>query len=317
MYTIKQASTRTGLAIPTIRVWERRYGVVQPRRTPAGYRLYDDAAIERLVAMRHLVEDEGWRPSQAAERVRDAGDDLSTLLPDRPAGSGPAGEPSAASAEPSADAIDPDAVVRSYVSAARTFDVPVMERLLDDAFAARRFERAMDEVVFPTLRALGAAWGEDDLDVAQEHVASDAVRRRLARFYDAAARSGSTSQVVVGMPPAGQHELGALSFAVAGRRAGLDILYLGSSVPMASWLQTMRETRARIAVIGVVTRADAADAARVVERLRTLPAPPLCLIGGPARHDVPAGPGVVHLPDGTDDAVALTVALVVDGPAAP
>ena len=55
MYTIKQAAARTGLSVPIIRVWERRYGVVQPGRTPAGYRLYDDESIARLAAMRQLV----------------------------------------------------------------------------------------------------------------------------------------------------------------------------------------------------------------------------------------------------------------------
>src|SRR5512136_521879 len=69
MYTIKEAAARTGLSVPVIRVWERRYGVVKPTRTPAGYRIYDDAAIARLVAMRHLVTKEGWQPSQAARRV--------------------------------------------------------------------------------------------------------------------------------------------------------------------------------------------------------------------------------------------------------
>src|SRR4029078_6933175 len=59
MYTIKQAAQRTGIAIPTIRVWERRYGVVAPKRTPSGYRLYDDEAIARLNAMQRLVEHEG------------------------------------------------------------------------------------------------------------------------------------------------------------------------------------------------------------------------------------------------------------------
>ena len=48
MYTIKQAAIRTGLSIPTIRAWERRYGVIDPARTAGGYRLYDDEAIERL-----------------------------------------------------------------------------------------------------------------------------------------------------------------------------------------------------------------------------------------------------------------------------
>src|SRR4029077_17330070 len=79
MYTIKQAAARTGVAVPTIRAWERRYGVVSPARTTAGYRLYDDDAVERLAAMRFLVETEGWRPSQAAERVKDPAGDLAAL----------------------------------------------------------------------------------------------------------------------------------------------------------------------------------------------------------------------------------------------
>ena len=76
MFTIKQAAARTGLSVPIIRVWERRYGVVQPSRTPAGYRLYDDESIARLVAMRRLVAEEGWKPSQAAQRVLEPGTDL-------------------------------------------------------------------------------------------------------------------------------------------------------------------------------------------------------------------------------------------------
>ena len=75
MYTIRQAAARTGLSVPIIRVWERRYGVVQPSRTPAGYRLYDDESIARLAAMRRLVAEEGWQPSQAAQRVLEPGAD--------------------------------------------------------------------------------------------------------------------------------------------------------------------------------------------------------------------------------------------------
>ena len=80
MYTIKQAAARSGLTVPTVRVWERRYGVVHPERTPSGYRLYDDAAIARLIAMRHLVEVQGIRPSQAADQVLAAGADIAGLV---------------------------------------------------------------------------------------------------------------------------------------------------------------------------------------------------------------------------------------------
>src|SRR5688572_30486810 len=80
MFTIKQAAARSGLTLPTVRAWERRYGVVRRARTGSGYRLYDDAAIGRLIAMRHLVERHGFRPSQAAEQVRAGGAELAALL---------------------------------------------------------------------------------------------------------------------------------------------------------------------------------------------------------------------------------------------
>ena len=68
MYTIKEASTRSGVGAPLIRAWERRYGVVRPVRTASGYRLYDDAAVAILIAMRSLVAS-GWTASEAARAI--------------------------------------------------------------------------------------------------------------------------------------------------------------------------------------------------------------------------------------------------------
>src|SRR6185436_8918922 len=68
MYTIKEAAARTGLTVPVLRAWERRYGVVSPTRTPGGYRVYDEAALGRLRTMRRLVDD-GWTASAAAAAV--------------------------------------------------------------------------------------------------------------------------------------------------------------------------------------------------------------------------------------------------------
>src|SRR5512144_840727 len=68
MYTIRQASSRAGLPVATLRAWERRYAIVQPARTAAAYRLYSDADIAALRAMRRLV-DAGWPPSEAARAL--------------------------------------------------------------------------------------------------------------------------------------------------------------------------------------------------------------------------------------------------------
>ena len=47
MHTVKRAAELTGVPAATLRVWERRYGVVTPSRTEGGYRVYDDAALLR------------------------------------------------------------------------------------------------------------------------------------------------------------------------------------------------------------------------------------------------------------------------------
>lgn len=302
MYTIKQAAVRTGLNVPTIRAWERRYGVVRPSRTAAGYRLYDDEAIARLLAMRRLVDGDGWRPSQAAERViatRDTAD-LAVLgrEPDRPATpDAPSGE-NARQPDTAADLID------KFNTAAGQFDVPAIEDVLDDAFAAQRFEGAMRDVVFPALRAVGDGWSRGEIDVAAEHAASETVRRRLSQLYEAAGRSVAVPNVVVGLPPGSHHEIGALAFAVAARRAGLGVLYLGADVPLESWLRTALETEAPLVVLGVVTIADVAAATLVAEGLRTLARPPRCFLGGALARSVQVSDGVGWLPDPLDDAVA-------------
>ena len=68
MYTVKRAAELTGLPADTLRMWERRYPIVEPARSDGGYRLYDDPALRRLSAMRSLV-DSGWTAREEARRV--------------------------------------------------------------------------------------------------------------------------------------------------------------------------------------------------------------------------------------------------------
>jgi methanogenic corrinoid protein MtbC1 len=303
MYTIKQAAARTGLSVSTIRAWERRYGVVQPARTTAGYRLYDDESLARLIAMRHLVDEQGWRASQAAERVLADGPDLATMT--EVAGLGTGSTP----AEGPSPSTTSDVAVAAFLQAAGELDVPAMETILDESFAAQRFELAMDRVVFPALRAIGETWSSDEVDVAVEHAASETVRRRLARFFDAAWRGHRAPRMVVGLPPTARHEIGAFAFAVAARRAGLDVLYLGADVPLESWLRTARETAAPVVVLAVVIPSDVAPATVVVEALRSMARPPTCALGGALAHEVPASLGALLLPGSLDQAVAAVLGI--------
>lgn len=68
---IGEVATRTGLTPATIRAWERRYGLLAPRRTGGGQRLYSEADVAALQAVRTRVED-GWAVAAAAAPVTGA-----------------------------------------------------------------------------------------------------------------------------------------------------------------------------------------------------------------------------------------------------
>lgn len=268
MYTIKEAAARTGVPIPLLRAWERRYAVVTPTRTPGGYRLYDEDALDRLRTMRALV-DEGWQPSAAASAIL--------------AGTTPVAAPARATIAPAGDGpgSTSSGAASDLVGAAAALDGSAIERALDEIFAAGSFEAIADRLLLPALVSIGEAWADGRVSVAGEHAASQAVQRRLAAAFQAAGRSPSgRGAVLVGLPPGSRHELGALAFAVAARRAGLPVLYLGPDLPVIDWVATARATRARAAVVGVPTAADAEAARGVVAGLANDASGVLVAVGG-------------------------------------
>lgn len=283
MYTIKHAAELTGVPVATLRAWERRYGVVTPLRTDAGYRLYDDESLRRIRSMHELVA-AGWSPQQAAAEVRDrpATGDLRPSTPSAPIGAvGPAPV-----ARPGADdGIDGNA---SALAAASTLpDGDALGRVLDDRFARGRFESVVDGWLMPSLGELGRGWAEGTVSIAAEHVASAAITRRLAAAFDAAGHNRTGASVVVGLPPGARHELGVLAFAVAARRAGLAVTYLGTDLPVDSWVEAVRVHSVAAAVVAVPCAEDVAGARRVARALADAHPDVRVLVGGSHQEAVP------------------------------
>lgn len=287
MYTIKQAAARTGIPVPVLRAWERRYGVVEPGRTPSGYRVYDEAAIARLRAMRHLV-DQGWSRGAAAAELAGMTDEAVRTLADAAA---PAPLPSA-SASGGSD------LIGGFVDAAARMDTVRLDAILDEIFAQGSFEYVADRYLLPALVELGAAWQAGRLDVAAEHAASHAVLRRLGSAFEAAGhRRGRGATVIVGLPPGSRHELGAMAFSIAARRAGLSVIYEGADLPAEEWLEAATSTNARAAVIGVVTQGDREPAEQVAQLLHDERPELLVAFGGRAAPQDPAAPRTISLPN--------------------
>ena len=257
MYTIKQTSKLTGIPETSLRAWERRYRVVSPQRSEAGYRIYDEESVAALCTMRRLV-DAGWSPVEAARAVR--------------TGAVPPSPPPVPDLSASAVGDDgpPDATdyMSAFLAAAAAMDAPGVEQTLDRAFGLGSFEHVVDSWLFPTLVALGEGWARGQIDVAAEHAASHAVLRRLSAAFEAAGTRSRGPLVVVGLPPGSHHELGALAFATALKRRGLNVLYLGANVPENSWEAAVTTHSAEGAVLAVVTATDRAPAIATAARLK-------------------------------------------------
>ena len=276
MYTIRRASLLTGVSEASLRAWERRYGVVTPHRNESGYRLYDDEDLAAVSTMRRLV-DNGWSPAEAADAVRRG---TVPVVPDEVVG------------RDTSDGLQPPNAVtyrRRFLSSAAQMDTAGIEESLDGGFALGSFEHVVDSWLFPTLQALGEGWARGEIDVAGEHAASHAVHRRLSAAFDAAGSRSRGPAVVVGLPSGSQHDLGALAFATAIRRRGLDVLYLGANVPVSSWEAAIRSREARAAVLSVVTPEDRPAAAAVAERLLSQAPAPIVCAGGASAANVSGG----------------------------
>jgi DNA-binding transcriptional MerR regulator/methylmalonyl-CoA mutase cobalamin-binding subunit len=259
MYTIKRASEMVGVPVATLRAWQRRYQVVEPRRSDSGYRLYSAADIAKLRSMQALVAS-GWSPKEAAAVV--SGDsDLKTERDDVERDQPPR---SRSSRRASAQTVD-------LVAAAAALDPSAVTQLLDERFATGSFEHVVDGWLLPELDRLGMAWAEGGVTVAGEHMAAGAVQRRLSAAFDAAALDGARSPLLLtGLPPGCRHELGILAFATAARRQGLAVVHLGSDLPLADWLTAAERHRPDAIVLAAPTPSDVAPVLEIIEGLELI-----------------------------------------------
>jgi DNA-binding transcriptional MerR regulator len=214
---IGDLSSHTGVAIHQLRAWERRYGLLKPRRSAGNYRLYSpaDAGRVRLMA-RYLGE--GVPAAQAAELTIAARFAVG-------AGSGraiPAREVAAAHAE-----------IREALA---RFDETSAQRTLERLFAAFTPTTVTRDVLLPYMHELGEEWSAGRVSVAEEHFATNFFQARLlalARGWD----RGLGPRALLACAPNEQHALALIAFGIALHEHGWRITYLGPDTP----IQTLAE----------------------------------------------------------------------------
>src|SRR6056297_2946560 len=66
MYSIKDLERLTGIKAHTIRMWEKRYGIIEPKRTETNIRTYCDTDVKKLLNIA-VLNKHGLRISKLAD----------------------------------------------------------------------------------------------------------------------------------------------------------------------------------------------------------------------------------------------------------
>jgi MerR family transcriptional regulator, light-induced transcriptional regulator len=221
---IGELSRRVGVAPETLRAWERRYGVLCPARTDAGYRIYGRDDELRARRMRELI-DGGWAAGEAANAVTEP------VVPSAP--------------------VPPAAAADELLGALLHFDAADAHAVFDRLLATRSLDGALRDVVLPVLHEIGERWARDEVSVDQEHYATELLAGRLrglAREWD----DGLGPRAVLACPSGERHDIGLLCCGLALHRRGWRVTYLGPDTPVQALASTVRRINPSLVVLGVL-----------------------------------------------------------------
>jgi DNA-binding transcriptional MerR regulator len=206
---IGELGRRVGANPAVLRAWERRYGLLQPERSPSGYRLYSPEDVRRASDMQAYLA-RGIAPAQAAELAKAAPADVAPTL------SLPVGN---------------ELLVRLRETLDR-YDGAGAERLIDRCLLNLGLATAIQTVFLPYLHDLGSRWERGEITVAEEHFASNVVRRRLLRVADGWERGGGPVALLA-CAPGEHHDIGLVCFGLALHSYhGWRVKYLGADTPL-------------------------------------------------------------------------------------
>ncbi len=208
MFSISAVAEATGLTTHTIRVWQRRYGAVEPARTPGGSRIYSHADVARLRRLRELSQ--AGHAIRHIARLSDA--ELERLL----------------SPERTAPDTTDGGVVERFLALLDRFDVTGAGDLLAQAAALLGPHAFVRRVAAPLLEAIGLRWASGELHVYQEHAASGVLRSVLAVLLRGQSPRTAMPTVLVGTLGGERHELGALMVALTVAAEGWRVIHLDS-----------------------------------------------------------------------------------------
>ena len=214
-YQIHQLEQMTGIKAHTIRIWEKRYGIIQPDRTDTNRRSYSEGQVRKLLNVNTLLAG-GKKISKIASLSED---ELNSLV------------------EEQSDSHVADSICGGYINdlvkSMLDFNEPAFEKIFAAATTRFGMYDTMVNVVYPFLNKVGVLWNISRTSPIQEHFASCIIKRKLMSATDGLMPpSKKNKKFLLFLPPDEWHEVGLLFANYIIRSKGYETIYLGQNVPI-------------------------------------------------------------------------------------
>lgn len=211
-YSIKDLENLTGIKAHTIRIWEKRYNIVDPVRTDTNIRTYSDADLKKLLNISFLNQN-GYKISKIAEmsffEIVDTIKDIASPENKK------------------------ELHINELVKAMIDMDETEFERVIVKSTEELGFEIMVTHVLYPFLEKIGVLWLTNHINPAQEHFMSNLIRQKLLSEIDKLPilSDHSSRKALVFLNQYELHEIGILYYSYLLRKWGIKVVYLGQMVP--------------------------------------------------------------------------------------
>ena len=210
-YSIKDLERLTGIKAHTLRIWEKRYNIVEPQRSESNIRSYTDEDLKKLLNISILVKN-GYKISKVADLC-------SSFINEK-------------IIEISRLSNNHNSEVEGLIISMIELDESKFEKILNSSVIKMGFERTVYEIIYPLFEKIGVLWQTGSINPAQEHFISNLVRRKLFVAIDGLSYNTkpAAEKYVLYLPEWELHEIGLLLYDYLIRKSGNSVIYLGQSL---------------------------------------------------------------------------------------
>ena len=213
-YSIKDLEQLSGIKAHTLRIWEQRYNIINPKRTDTNIRTYDDKDL-KLVLNIALLKDHDYKISEIAKLSLEqlskevlAISDKQLNYPDQ---------------------------IHALTIAMIDIDEERFEKIMSTNILQFGFENTMINIIYPFLSRIGTLWITGSIGPAQEHFITNLIRQKIVVAIDGQIiKPTADSKKYILYTPEGEfHEMPLLFANFILRARNNKVIYLGQSMPFS------------------------------------------------------------------------------------